>query len=340
MIAISLLVALSLLQSPAAAQSGHISGRITVEGTNAPIADAQVMLIPVTRTAGPIGPPPQTTTDQDGRYQFDDVAPGAYRINIQKTGFAPEMGVPGQPPSQMVRVGDGQSVSVDRQLQKGAVISGRILGANGEPMPDVQMMAMRRVAAGRGNPARLMPAPGRSQQTNDLGEFRISGLPAGEYVVAAMPNPMRTSGGRSSSAGPRTTVVRTFYPGTADEAAAAPVAVTAGAEVGNISFVMQSAAAFRVSGVVVDADGNVVGNAMVMLTGDGTAGNFGPGHNARTGADGRFVIADVPAGSYRAHATPMNASGSGLIGAPPPPIVVTDADVTGLTVVTPRLTPR
>ena len=110
-------------------------------------------------------------------------------------------------------------------------------------------------------------------------------------------------------------------------------------------------AAFRVSGVVVDEDGNPIGNAMVMLSGDGSSGNFGPGRNARTQADGRFVIIDVPAGSYRVHAMPMmTASGSGgsggvssfssssSAGAAPPPIVVTDADVTGLKVVTPRPT--
>jgi protocatechuate 3,4-dioxygenase beta subunit len=351
----SLLVALSFVQAPATSQAGHISGRITAQSTNTPIADAQVTLIPQTRPAGPAGLPPQAFTDRDGRFQFDDVTPGTYRISVQKSGFAPDEWFPGQPPSQQVRVAPGQSVSgIDRQLQKGAVIGGRILDANGEPMPDVPIMVMRHVAIGRGTSSRLIPAPGQGRQTNDLGEFRMSGLAAGEYYVAAMPNPMRSGGSRSATAdGSRTTLARTFYPGTTDEAAALPVAVTAGAEVGNISFTLQSAAAFRVSGIVVDEDGNTVNNAMVMLSGDGLSGNFGPGRNARTQPDGRFVIVDVPAGSYRVHAMPiLTGNGSGGSGgvvsfsssssagaaAPPPPIVVTDADVTGLTVVTPRPT--
>jgi hypothetical protein len=356
MVAISLLIAMSLVQAPAAAQSGHISGRVSVEGANTPIADAQVTIVLAARTSGTLGPPQQASSDQNGRFQFDDVAPGAYRITVQKTGFAPEMWLPGQPASTLLQVAAGQSVVVDRHLQKGAVISGRILDANGEPVPDVQMMAMRQVALGRGAPSRLIPAPGRGQQTNDLGEFRVSGLPAGEYFVAAMPNQMRFGGARVASGGPRIALVRTFYPGTTDETAAMPVAVTAGAEVGNISFTLQSAAAFRVSGSVVDEDGNAVANAMVMLNGDGRSGNFGPGRSARTEGDGRFVLVDVPAGSYHVQAMPiMTSGGSAGIGSvtsfstrstpgappvPPPSVVVTDADITGLRVVTHRPTPQ
>jgi protocatechuate 3,4-dioxygenase beta subunit len=361
MFGLSLLVALSLGQAPAVGQTGRIAGRVTLAGPNTPVSGARVMLIPTTpptRSAaggsGLVGMPPQTTTDDDGRYTFENLTPGAYRINIQKSGLAPLTAEgPGAPPGPIIQVAAGQSVDVDRQLQKGAIISGRVLDPRGEPMPDVSMMVMRRVTLGRsGLPARLIPA-GQGQQTNDLGEFRIAGLASGDYYVAAIPRPEMFASNATAAAtsAPRTTLARTFYPGTTDESAAQVLNVTAGNELNNISFGLQSTAAFRVSGVVVDEDGNVVGNAMVMLSGDGMSGNFGPGPNARTQADGRFVIIDVPAGSYRVHATPMmTAGGSGGIGsvsfssssstgaAPPPPIVVTDADVTGLKVVTPRQT--
>src|SRR5471030_2798319 len=124
----SLLVALSFNQtSPAADQAGRISGRVTVEGANTPLAGARVMLIPGAPPRGPMGMPPQTITDQDGRYEFDRVAPGTYRIEVQKTGFAPLMGLSqGMPQSPPVQVGPGQAVdNVDRRLQKGAVIAER-----------------------------------------------------------------------------------------------------------------------------------------------------------------------------------------------------------------------
>jgi protocatechuate 3,4-dioxygenase beta subunit len=343
MIAVILLVALSLLPVPSADQTGHISGIVTVEGTSAPIADARVTIILVV-PSGPIRQPQRTVTGQDGRFQFDDVEPGGYRISVEKMGFAPARNLPGQELDQLVRVGAGQSVDgVDRRLEKGAVISGRIFDANGEPIPDLRMMAMRRLSSGRGGPVRLTPAPGQSLGSNDLGEFRISGLPPGEYVVAAMPSPMHSSGSQSTFPGPRTILAQTFYPGTADELVATLVKVTAGAEVANISFAVQSTAAFRISGTVVDENGNAIANANVMLDGDGTTFFF-PGLNTRTGADGHFVIADVPPGSYHMHATPMMTGSvstrSPAATAPPRAIVVRDSDITGLLVVTRRPTPQ
>ena len=205
------------------------------------------------------------------------------------------------------------------------------------------------------------------QQTNDLGEFRVAGLAPGEYIVAAMPVGFRGFGGpgvtpavpQPSSGAARTTTVRTFYPGTADQAGAQAVTVAAGSEVGNVVFMMQSAPAFRVSGVVVDESGAPVEGAMVMLMGDPMAGFMpGPAGNGRSDSSGRFAIDDVPAGTYRANASIMmsvTSRGSGGIGAvsggfvsiassagpissmeQSAEVVVTDSDVSGLRVVARR----
>jgi protocatechuate 3,4-dioxygenase beta subunit len=359
----SLVVALSLSQAPAAGQTGRIAGRVTLAGANTPIAGARVMLVPTARpvtgaggvVSGLIGMPPQTTTDDDGRYAFENLAPGGYRINVQKQGLAPlTLEGPGTPPGPLVQVAAGQSVDgVDRQLQKGAIITGRVVDSKGEPLAEVSMMVMRRVTLGRsGAPPRLLPV-GQGHQTNDLGEFRIAGLASGEYYVAAVPRPamfVRTVTPAPTSA-PRMTLARTFYPGTTDEAAAQLLSVTAGNELNNISFAMQSVQAFRISGTVVDEDGSPIADAMVILSGDGASGNFGPGGSVHTEPGGRFTIVDVPPGSYRLHASPIvtsngsagfgavvSGSSGNMAGQAPPPIVVTDADVTGLKVATPRPT--
>jgi len=97
------------------------------------------------------------------------------------------------------------------------------------------------------------------------------------------------------------------------KAAAQPIAVAAGAEVGNISFTMQSAPAFRVSGIVVDENGDPVADAMVMMMGDPRSGIFmGPAGSGQSRSDGRFTIGEVPAGSYRLTASiPIRMNGSG-----------------------------
>jgi Carboxypeptidase regulatory-like domain len=353
------LVALAIGQgSPTAESVGRLAGRVTVEGTNTPIASARVILLPGARPAGPFGPPPQTTTDQDGRFAFNRIAPGDYRVEAQKSGFAP---VSDANPSRTVHVAAGQAIDdLEVHLQKGAAISGRLVDASGEPVADARVMAMRRLdQRGVGSP-RLMPAGGPSQQTNDLGEFRVSGLPPGEYVIAAVPQgafgapfggPGTPPPARASQ--PRTTTTTTFYPGTTDQAAAQPIAVAAGAEVGNITFTMQSAPAFRVSGIVVDENGNPVAGAMVMLMGDPRSGMFlGPAGNGHSQDDGRFVIEGVTPGNYRVNASvPMRIEGGASAGAfmtwstgggrgegmpAPTEVVVSDANVTGVRVVVRR----
>jgi len=260
------------------------------------------------------------------------------------------------------------------------VISGRILSPSGEPQTDVRVMALRRIQ-GPQTQTRLIPAPMQGmQQTNDLGEFRIAGLPPGDYVVSASPQMQSPFGGPGvappapeAPGKPRTTIATTYYPGTSDAAAAQPIAVARGAEVGNISFTLQSLPAFRVSGIVVDDDGKPVGGAFVTLMNDPRSGStftgpavfMGPGGSGRTSEDGRFAIASVVAVSYHVTASvpivmngdaggvaTWSASSGGASGVvvsggrgvvsdsrtmnPPTEVVVSDADVSGVRVVVRR----
>jgi protocatechuate 3,4-dioxygenase beta subunit len=324
----SLLVAMSFSQAPSAADAtGRVAGRITLEGANTPISGARVILVPAgppTRPMGPmrpIGPPPQATSDHDGRYLFPRIRPGAYHLQVEKTGYAP---LADSSRARTVQVVAGQSADdVDVQLQRGAVIAGKVLDSSGEPLPDARVMALRRVSQ-PGAPPRLMPAGGMGQQTNDIGEFRIAGLPPGEYYVAAMSRPASmmfggpgvdatTATAARTPSQSRTTTATTYYPGTSDQGAAQPIAVAAATEAGNVVFTMQTVPSFHVSGIVVDEQGNPVGGAMVMLMGNAREGMFmGPAGNAHTQASGRFDIDDVPAGSYRAHASiPITFSSTG-----------------------------
>ena len=223
-------------------------------------------------------------------------------------------------------------------------------------------------------PSRVLPA-GAQGQTNDLGEFRVSGLPPGEYYIVATPRGRSPFGGPavdlSTPRNARTTIAATFYPGTVDEAAAQPVSVAAGAEVANISFTMQSSPAFRISGIVVDEKGEPVSGAMVMLMPDPRRMVlFSGGGGGQSQADGRFTIGDVTAGTYRLSASvPIMMGGRGAggggagvvggswvstdggggsatvmrtFGAAPQPteLTVTDANVSGVRVVVQRPAPQ
>jgi protocatechuate 3,4-dioxygenase beta subunit len=209
-------------------------------------------------------------------------------------------------------------------LQKGAVITGKVLDQKGEPVTDVHVMALRRFTppGATAVPPRLIPAPMQGpQQTNDIGEYRVSGLPPGEYFLAASPRNMGFGGpgmpSTTGHGGGTPTATTTYYPGTADQAGAQAITVAAGAEISNIVFVLQSAPAYRVSGMVVDENGAPIAHAMVMLMNDPRSGMMliGPGGNAQTGDDGRFSIGDVTPGTYRLNASvPMIMNSGGATG--------------------------
>jgi len=358
-------------QAAAPEVTGGIAGRVLADGTNAPIAGAQVIVVPAGPRTGGVAfiPPAHVTTDQDGRFALSKLAPGEYTFMVHKTGFAPL-----NDPMERLRtftIVAGQALNVEVSLQRGGVIAGRVLDPNGEPLSDARVMAMRRMPAppNRGDASRLVPAPMQGlQQTNDLGEFRLAGLAPGEYIIAALRHGFSPFGGpgvtpHSSASAAGTTTVTTFYPGTTDQAGAQTVTVSAGAEVVNIAFIMQTAPAFRVSGIVVDESGVPVDDAIVTLLGDPRS-EFMPGSvgSGRSDAGGQFVIHDVPAGTYLASASvmmSMGRSGSGGINTvsggfmslsyrvpgsgstgQSPEIVVTDADVSGVRVVTQRPKPE
>jgi hypothetical protein len=239
-------------------------------------------------------------TDHDGRYEFDDLEAGRYRITVQKAGFALLNG-PGIPEVDLKAGERRQDVNVT--LQKGAVIVGRVLDEAGEPLVDTRVVAMRRPA---GPPSAtsiredlLIPA-GPGAQTNDLGEFRLFSLPPGEYYVQAMPRP--DFGG---SPAPRaTTMLPTYFPGTSDPVAAQPISVGAGQTSGDVVIRMIGAPAFHVSGVVLDEAGRPVVNAMVRLIVDEPTGQptFMMGRwsqsQSRTDTSGKFTINNVTNGTY------------------------------------------
>ena len=187
----SLLIVLSvtaaLIQAPAPASSASISGRIVEDGSSSPVVDAQVTVMPI-RSGPPFGtePPLSVHTGQDGRFVIRGLEPGRYRVAAQKSGYAMAFG-PGAATS--VEVVAGQEQSVELSLQRGAAIIGRVVNDAGEALVNLRVMAMRQVVAdSRVTEARrgtIGPIPaGPGAQTNDLGEFRLFGLPAGEYLRA------------------------------------------------------------------------------------------------------------------------------------------------------------
>ena len=283
-------------------------GRVLEAGTEVPIPGASIIFAFRGRSRV------QAVTDQDGRYSFDELEPGPYRLTVQKTGYVPLD--PASVPTYWVLAGQSLDVATV-SLQKGGVVAGRILDSFGEPMVDISVRAVK--------PGAAIDRMGEASRTNDLGEFRVFGLAPGEYIIAASPRPF------GSDALSRTMVSSTFYPGTSDPSAAQVLTIRAGQAVAGIEFRTVMASTFKVSGTVVDELGMPIAGATVMLAGDSRAsGGIAAGvvGNARSDSSGRFAINAVTSGTYYATATTPPSD--------PIQVMVTDADVQGVTIVVQR----
>jgi len=298
----ALLMLMSLFQSPsgpAQAAAARMSGQVVDADSRKPVAGARVILIGMSReTRETLPAPQQALTNAKGQFSVEGVPPGRYRLEVQKAGFAPP--VDGSE-RRTFDITSGQTISIEIQLRKGGAISGRVVDADGEPLSDISVSALRITA---GNRDRAVPMNGQAAQTNDFGDFRIAGLPEGEYVVVATPR-----GQPPFEAAPPTdegtTLAPTFYPGTINRDEAQSIAVASGQTVERLQFAMMAVRAFRVSGIVVDENNMPLARAMVNLMGDPRTMMLTARMPlmSQTRADGTFTIGGVIPGQYRLHAT-------------------------------------
>jgi uncharacterized surface anchored protein len=175
----------------------HVAGRVLDAATHMPMSGARVVFAFRGRSRL------QAVTDQDGRYEFAGLEPGPWRLSVQKVGYVPSDAA--LLPTFWLAAGQTFELPTV-SLEKTGAIAGRIVDGAGMPVADVSVHAVKRGATADVGPLAVKP--------DDRGDFLISDLAPGDYVVAATAQVFDA--------------VPTFYPGTRDEAAAATVSVGAG----------------------------------------------------------------------------------------------------------------
>jgi hypothetical protein len=239
--------------------------------------------------------PRMATTDAEGRYELTDLPAGTYQVTAIKGAFVRQSygqrsrSGPGRP----IELADGQTVDrIDFVLSRGGVIVGRVIDEVGEPMAETHVQAMRFTQMS--GSTRLVPV-GRNATTDDLGQFRLYGLPPGEYIVSvqmrnAMFGTMETPAGDNSGYAP------TYAPGTTNAAEATRVQVHSGQDI-NADVQLTAARMLRVSGSVVSSRGKAPEGGLVRLVprGDIVLDRMGLGAPMLNGG---FSFNQVPPGNY------------------------------------------
>jgi hypothetical protein len=267
----------------AGAEKCSIEGIVVAAGTQAPLAEAEVS---ISRDDAP-GPRVVVRTDAAGHYAADGLEPGRYSLFVKRTGYVPQMyGQHGTHPEGIaLTLGPGKRLQgIDFRLMATGVVGGRVFGQDGEPLVRADVQAFRPQYF-RGK-RRLMAgaAPARA---NDLGEYRIYGLPPGRYYVGVSGQGAdETPTARPKGAPAEERYLPALYPNATDLDRATMVDVQPGGEAQGIDIVALKSRTFHVRGRIPDL-GPADQDPRVQLEAEGTweVGRRG-GEECRTaGAD-------------------------------------------------------
>jgi protocatechuate 3,4-dioxygenase beta subunit len=327
-----------------------VEGVVLQAGTAQPVARAVVELIGNDKEQ-----PLAMATAADGKFQFQNIPAGRYRLTVSRNGYLDgaygKRGPNGT--ATPLSLEPGQALKDVRlmMIATGA-ISGRVFDSAGEPLANMPVEALR-YSYTEGQ-AKLTPI--KTDLTDDRGEYRLFWLPPGQYYVGAK---ARGSGDglmvvHDDSSGQfirldargviqtqRTTAEKlgeadapVYYPGVADPSAAAPVEVRPAADISGVDFTLARVKTSKVRGVVIDAStGQPVNNASVSLSAR-IATTVSP--RALPARNGTFEVPGVLPGSYLAVATlRQNRPNEGTvsIAGGMTRVEVTGSDIDGLTIV-------
>jgi hypothetical protein len=293
---------------------GSIAGIVVNAKTGEPIRRANLTLHPTNMPGMMAAPyaapaaPYAVSSDPEGKFRIDNIEPGNYRLMAERQGFVRYQY--GARTRSMVgttlTIAPGQAMANLRlEMIPQAIITGRVLDEEGEPLARVQIQVLRQqFYQGR---KRLMPGGGA--QSDDTGAFRVADLAPGRYWIKAIYRGdmmMFGQAPRNTGDQPEMSYVETYYPGTIDESGATPIDVTAGQELPGLDIRMQKARVYRIRGKVVGAT-EPLRNVRLMLV-PRERNNFmfmGPGTGGVVREDGTFEIGNVQPGSYHVTVFPM-----------------------------------
>ncbi len=309
--------------------TGRIRGTITAQGGK-PLRRAEVALF-----SSELSERRLTMTDAKGSYEFSGLPSARYTLAASKPSYVTLRFGARRPlhPGKPIALSERQDLKqVDLSLPRGSVIAGQVFDEFGEPVLDasVQVMRHRRI---QGVPR--LGGVGQSRQSDDLGQYRIFGLPPGSYYISAV---VRSTKGleAESESEESTSYAPTYHPNTANLAQAQRVTVALGQELAGVDLTLVTARSSRVSGTAFDSQGRPLGNAAVTLVRREEPFGFVPAFDARVRPNGTFTFANVVPGTYRLQARARVADSSAGPEFGSTPIAVNGQEITGVNLVTRR----
>jgi protocatechuate 3,4-dioxygenase beta subunit len=326
---------------PTGAATAEPGLKIRVEGTILSLNGDTVRkaTVRLQGTATQPGQPPTSyveTTDNGGKFAFDEVAPGRYTLSAEKPGFVTtRYGARSNtsPGTQLVLAAGMEMKDVAIKMTPQGVIAGKVLDQDGDPVVGAQIQAMRSVYSG----ARKQLQPNGAATTNDLGEYRLSNLAPGRYYIVASDRRQLLVGpqerpGRAGEV--EVGSITTYYPNGTDASNAVLIDVAAGGEMRGIDIRLLKGKVYTVRGKAVSTS-SLPSPAMVSFRRRDDNSGLPPvltgGSTSQLRPDGTFEFRNILPGTYVLQFAPVNINGNSpanLTGRVE--VTVNDANIDGL----------
>jgi protocatechuate 3,4-dioxygenase beta subunit len=278
-----------------------VEGIVTRDPDSQPVKKALIELIAENQSqAGNY----TAITAADGTFRIDNIVPGRYHLFAERIGLLDLDRQRRHTDGQILTLAPGEELKdLHLRLQAAAVIRGRVTDEDGDPLPNAEVTALRQTyVAGHKHWENA-----GADRTNDLGEYRIANLPAGNVYISVNPPPdfkslIENAGARADARNskpdaPSETYQTAYYPGTPDRAQAAPIQLHPGDEF-PVDFSLAPSPSLSIRGSLVNVPPRASASIMLQSRDFSLILN-----GADIRKDGSFVIHDVSPGNYTIIAT-------------------------------------
>lgn len=286
---------------------GTVSGRVVTAADGSPLRGAHAALIPVNSRSDQHMY--AAVSDDDGRFLVKDVPAGKYTFFAVRAGYVQQhYKSHGTDEGAVLTLSPGQKIDeVLFRLTRAAVITGRVMDEDSEPLVGVRVVALQKPSEdeledeGASSARRQELRPVGGDQTDDRGLYRIFGLQPGEYYIRASDKDEPTQG--VSSTDSEFWVQRylgseyapTYFPGVPQVDQAEVISLKPGEET-QADLTLRRIQTAEVAGHVISPNGPAK-RAMVQLAPKDQQ-DFASQYEDTTDDAGSFKMKGVPPGSY------------------------------------------
>jgi hypothetical protein len=247
------------------------------------------------RPLTPEGSPSDETwgaiSTQEGHFSISSMPPAVYSLRARHNGYVQLQGK--EDDGFSLKPGE-QLAGLNVELTPEAVISGRVLDENGDPLQWVRVEA---ISAGN-SPDRGIEM-GRNDRPDERGRFRMTGPPGKYYIKASPEHGMQSEREIRSDGSSAALYGITFYPSAENEERATLIDATAGHEVSGLEIRLVRHLNLTISGVVTGAPAVQAQNIMIFLTATSWRDEpFGSRRTTQAASDGRYTVSNLAPGHY------------------------------------------